>query len=299
VCVASLNLSTTSRPAVRCVVLGGTALVSFVATYVVAVRTVRGQFLDLLALSGQQVEPQHLVQSANTVLGTISIASVAAVLIGVIAVSVLRKRRRVGFVTVGIVVGSVGTAELLKRVVLSRPYLARASPSDLSLNTLPSGHSTIAMCVAVALILVVPKRSQFAAAVIGTPYAVGIGIATVVAHWHRPSDVVAAWFLVGVFTFFGLVVLRRLGALEADESAPWGTLIGPGLFILVSTATLVLIGTTVFGLTRHLPRVPIAQQRAVFRSALAFGFSLASIAAVACTFVGALLWVLRDSRVTS
>ena len=286
------------RIALRSAVLSLLSFIGLGATYMVAVRTVRGQFLDLLAISGQKVEPEPIKKSASTLLGTISIASVAAVFVCVVAAGVVRKRRRVGVVVAGIMFGAVATTELLKHVILTRPKLVQLSASDASVNTLPSGHSTTAMCVTVALILLVPKRLQFVAAVIGAPYAVGIGIATVIAHWHRPSDVVAAWFVVAAWTFLGLMVLRIIGSVASDAEASWGQLIGPGLVALVVLATAVLLVTTVIGLTAHLPRIPASEHRAAFKSAFAFGFSLASIAATAATFLGTLLWVLRDSVLT-
>ena len=296
--VGAVNEKRRNRLALRCGVLSGLAIVGFVATYLVAVRTVRGQFLDLLALSGQRVEPEPVVKSAGTLLGTISIASVAIGFVVVLTAGLLRKRRRVGVIIAGVMFGALASAELLKHVVLARPRLARLSATDIPVNTLPSGHSTTALCVVVALLLLVPKRFQFTAAVLGTPYAVGVGIASVVAHWHRPSDVVAAWFLVAAWTFFGLLLLRLTGSVDADEAASWGRLVGPGLVALVVLATLVLMVTTVIGLTSHLPQVPVGQQGSALKSAFAFGFSLASIAAVASTFIGTLLWVLRDSVLT-
>jgi membrane-associated phospholipid phosphatase len=296
--IAARLSSSTPRIVLRASVLSGLSAVGLASTYFVAVRTVRGQFLDLLALSGQKVEPQRLVSSAGTLLGTISVASVAAAFVGVVAVGLLRNRRRVGLIVAGILFGAVSTTEVLKRVILTRPELVRLSDLDVAVNTLPSGHSTAAMSVVIAVILLVPKRFQFLASIFGAPYAVGIGIATVVVHWHRPSDVVAAWFVVAGWTFLGLALLRLTEALQADEPASWGRHIGPGLVALVAAATSVLMVTTVIGLTAHLPKIPDVEHRAALKSAFAFGFSLASIAAVGMTFIGTLLWVLRDSVLT-
>ncbi len=281
----------------RCLVLGVASLVGLVASYVIGVRTVRGQFLDLLAMSGQKIQTRTLVRNAQTLLGTISIASVLLMLVAVTVVGVVRKRPVAGFIVGAIVVGSVVTTEVLKLVLLTRPLLVRTTASDPTVNTLPSGHSTIAMCVAVALVLLAPKHHQMYGAIVGTPYAIGIGVATVVAHWHRPSDVVAAWFVVATFTFFGLIAMRLTGALHPDESASWSPLVGPGLAVLILASTVALAITTLLGLTARLSQIPVGQQRTALRSAFVFGFSVASIAAIGATFIGALLWVLSDSKV--
>lgn len=58
----------------------------------------------------------------------------------------------------------------------------------------------------------------------------------------------------------------------------------------------ILAGVTFGALaSSEFPQLPVSQQRSAFKSAFAFGFSLASIAAVAATFIGTRLWVLRDS----
>lgn len=283
-------------PEHRSVGLAGAAVLGFGATYLIAVRTARGQFLDLLALSGQRVQVRPLVESAKTFLGTISVGFVFVTLVGVLVVGVVRRQLRASVIVGGMVVGAVVSAELLKRELLHRPILVPYSDADVAINTLPSGHSTVAMCVAVVVVLLAPKRWQFLAGIVATPYAVGIGIATVVAHWHRPSDVVAAWFVVAFWTFMALAALRTTGCIEVDKGALWGRLIRPGMFALVGVATIVLAITTLVSFTVNFPAVPAGQHTAALRSVFAFGFSLASIAAVGAAFVGALLWMLRDLR---
>lgn len=59
-------------------------------------------------------------------------------------------------------------------------------------NSMPSGHTTIAMTVLFAALLVVPYRWRGVTMVLLLSWAVGIGAYTVTAKWHRLSDTLAA-----------------------------------------------------------------------------------------------------------
>ncbi len=62
--------------------------------------------------------------------------------------------------------------------------------------------------MAVALILVLPRQVRVAGAFLGVGYAAAAGVATLSAGWHRPSDAIAAYLLVGAWAAAaGLVLL--------------------------------------------------------------------------------------------
>ena len=68
-----------------------------------------------------------------------------------------------------------GSDEVLKRFLLPRPDLVVA-PDEFFHNTFPSGHTTIAMTVLVAAMLVVPHRRCGVTLVAIVASAVAIGI---------------------------------------------------------------------------------------------------------------------------
>ena len=272
------------------------ALLALVATYLVAVRTSRGQSLDLTAMRGRAVQSRRLIGAAGGLLGTVSVASLGLVMLVLTGVAIVRRRPRVALVAAVVVGGSIVTTELLKYVVLARPALMVLANGEDPANTLPSGHSTIAMAVVIAMILVLPRRAQGMAALVGAPYAVGIGLATVLAGWHRPSDVVAAAFVVAAWTFAGILALGRVGAMWPERRSPWERVIVPGIVVLMLGTVAVLAATTLIGLTVNFHRVSDYGRRGALRPAVAFGFSAASIVAVAMTVIGSVLWVLRDVR---
>jgi membrane-associated phospholipid phosphatase len=274
-----------------CGCIAAVSLLGLVATYVIAVRTARGQALDLTALRGASIQVRPVFRVARGVLGTISVASLAVVFAVLFGVALIQGKRRLAFVVGAMVFASVGTTELLKRVLLTRPPLAQLSTGETSVNTLPSGHSTIAMIFVVAMLFVVPRKWQGAVALIGAPFAVAVGISTVIQHWHRPSDVIAAWFVVATFSFSTLIVLGRVDALPTQDEAARERQVTPVLLVAMFATVTALAAATLVGFGVHVRRGLV--DGGSFRSAAAFGFSAAAITALGFTVVASILWVLR------
>ena len=109
---------------------------------------------------------------------------------------------------------ATGASMILARVVkTSLPLKTFRSGNGTvwqAYNTLPSGHSTAAFAVAIAGVAVTAAVlrgwATWLVVVLGTAYAVCIGTGTIILGWHRPSDVIAANFLVGCIAFLALAV---------------------------------------------------------------------------------------------
>jgi len=161
------------------VVLGAGAVAG---SYVLAVLDPAGRALDdalLRAATGL-----GLRHEGRTLLELVGVPSVALAVVALAGVALARGRRGRALTVVALVLGAQVVAQLLK-AGLVRPDSAEG-------NSLPSGHVTLVASLGLALVLVVPRvlRPLAAlAAVAGTGLA---GVATMVAGWHRPSDVVAA-----------------------------------------------------------------------------------------------------------
>ena len=186
------------------------AAVQFVALYEVIQLFVyrrHGQVLDTIALGGNWIGSDRVDGVVATVLSAVSVVSVLAAT-GVVAfIALARRRAAVGLAAILIIVGSSLTAQLLKDHLV-RPDLGVDPERAEAGNSLPSGHSTVAASVAVALVLVLPPRARGIGALVGAGYAAVVGVATMSAGWHRPSDSVAAYLVVGVWAAVaGLVLL--------------------------------------------------------------------------------------------
>jgi membrane-associated phospholipid phosphatase len=219
-----------------------TALVSAVLVWRVwefFVATPAGQHLDQAALRGADYGQGTLWSLAEPVLDVVSVTFVVLGLGTAMGIALLRRRWGLAVQVAFVVVGSNVTTQLLKKSVLDRPDLIGGWTGA---NTLPSGHTTVAGSVAVALLLAVPRAARPAVAVLGGAYTVATGVSTLVGEWHRPSDVVAAVLVVTAWTALALA-LTPSSAL--DEPAGRGSGAYPGSVVV---AAILVVGGVVAAL---------------------------------------------------
>lgn len=196
-------------------VVAAVAIAGVWVTWQAFVLSPRGRALDVGALDGAEFGRNQLWTAAEQVLDVISVPFIALVLLATTLLAVLR-RRVVLAVQVAVLMGGANlTTQVLKNWLLDRPDVGLG---DHLLASLPSGHTTAAASVATALVLVVPRRVRPAAAVVGAVYTVATGVSTLVAGWHRPSDVVAAVLVVLAWTGLASVA----GALMDPEGRSLG-----------------------------------------------------------------------------
>lgn len=163
----------------------------FVAIYVVFVLTVWGQTLDGRAYGARWASPIRLGERRERILRTIvTPTSLVVMTVGYAVASILRQRWRLAGAVVVAIGGSVVTAEVLKWV-LPRPI--HPGIGGFPYSSLPSGHATIGMSLALGLVMVAPQRWRWILAVTATLIAALFGTGVVLIGWHRPSDVFAAY----------------------------------------------------------------------------------------------------------
>jgi hypothetical protein len=164
---------------------------------------------------------------------------IATAVIGFIAL--IRRRVAVAFGAMLLIVGANLTTQLLKQVI-DRPRLGVDLQRATAGNSLPSGHTTTAAAVAVALLLVLPAGVRGAGGMLCALLAALVGIATLSAGWHRPSDAVAALLIVGVWAcvagLFIVAAQRRDGVVEYQLPNRFavGALTVVGLVLLAGAA---------------------------------------------------------------
>ncbi|TDB71745.1 phosphatase PAP2 family protein [Micromonospora sp. KC723] len=207
--------------AVWLVVLALAQAAAFALLWRLAVHTGTGQWLDTVALTGNRIGQQRIEGLVDRVLNAMSVVSLltATVVIGFIAL--IRGRRALALGATLLIAGANVTTQLLK-YGLDRPALGIDPQRDAVGNSLPSGHATVAASVALALVLVLPPKVRPLAAFLGGAYAAVAGVATLSAGWHRPSDAVAAFLVVGVWAALAglvLLVFQREQAQVASEDA--------------------------------------------------------------------------------
>jgi membrane-associated phospholipid phosphatase len=174
--------------------------------FVVSVRTGTGQEVEEAVIRGAV---QLVARSDVSFTGRISAVNVVTVGLGAgvaVVVALVRRRPRLAAVVGVVALGSLVSVQLLKRVVLERPPLV---PTDYAqgTNSFPSGHTSVGMVLAVMLLMVLPLRARPWTWVVVGLFGATFGVSTVLAAYHRPSDVVAAHLVVLAWALAGTAVL--------------------------------------------------------------------------------------------
>ncbi|WP_052436747.1 hypothetical protein [Georgenia sp. SUBG003] len=136
------------------------------------VTTPSGQRVDEIAYLGSRIGRSRLDGGAQTVLDVVSVPFLALVVVVAGAVALLRRRLMLAVAVAAVVGGANVTTQLLKYHVFTRPELGI---SEAGMNSLPSGHTTVAATVAGAALLATPPRWRWLALLVGLAYAGGTG----------------------------------------------------------------------------------------------------------------------------
>lgn len=273
-----------------------------VVLYVVFVRTHPGQRVDEAALAGR-LASSHARAAANDLLTTISGGSVALVLALLAGQALVRRRVALAVVALAVILGAVATTEVLKHMLLTRPDLVRSS---IPRNSFPSGHTTTAFAVGIAATLAAPARWRRAVAAGAFLYGTAIGVATIAAGWHRPSDVAGALLVVtgwaaavvlvvaladrGAFGRDRVVASDR-GAAGAAARSSWVRGADLRGYVAVALGALALgwVATVAIVAGHRAGAIELTKLNAAFVAACA------CIAALAAVLLATLLTVLREA----
>jgi membrane-associated phospholipid phosphatase len=233
------------RSAARALGVASVAAVAVAVLYGVFVRTSRGQHADQVALThlGWSMAER---KSVSTVLDAITIGGLAIMLAGCVLVAVLRRRWAMAVGAVVIVAVANLATQLLKHRLLPRPDHGYGE-----LNSLPSGHTTVAASLTMAALLVVPRNARWPVAMAGAVSVAVTGVSTVVAGWHRPSDVVAG---VCVALTVAAVVVAALSVGHGTDhtTPPAGRMLLVLAALPVAAAVLLALGIRSDGSSRDL-----------------------------------------------
>jgi membrane-associated phospholipid phosphatase len=206
----------------RAWVVGLTCVVGLTAVYLVAVWTAPGQrFEDAVLRAADAVGGTTEETGALNTLDAVTVPSVVAVVLLVLLVGVLRRRFFLGFLSVGMIAASIATTEVIQRFAQRPVLLAHGYRRED--QSFPSGHATVAMALMCALVMMAPYRFRGTAVFLTSLWAAGVGVATVTASWHRPSDTIGADLIVVGYACAAIAVLARCDRVrEASLRTPVG-----------------------------------------------------------------------------
>ncbi len=185
----------------RAVVLLGTA-VTFCALAWFVLRTEQGQRLDDAAMESV-IAGRETHLTVLSLLGYVSIGSIVAVALICVVLTVSRGQVTAAVAALVVLAGANISTQVLKHTVLER-----AEGFVLAPNSFPSGHTTVVAAGVGALLLAAPRPLR-PLVVLGGAFATTMtGASTVVAGWHRPSDVVGAVLVALAWTTAAALLMR-------------------------------------------------------------------------------------------
>jgi len=263
------------------VLVGAADAVGVVALWRFFVRTERGQEIDTIALTGNSIGQRRVGIITDTVLNTMSVVSIAAAIAAVVFIALLRGRIGLALVSLLFIAGANLTTQVLK-AGLYRPIYGVDEARDQAGNSFPSGHTTAAAAVAVALVFVLPARVRGIGAVLGAAFAGLVGVATLSAGWHRPSDAVAAMLVVGGWACLAGLVLLFLRRPDADdrEGGHWGAVV----FLALAGIALLVVAVVALRWTDDVLQIP-PEELSRRRLFAAYAGGMAGIAGSACVMI--------------
>jgi membrane-associated phospholipid phosphatase len=272
--------------AVWLLLLSAAQAVALVQLWRFFVHTEHGQLLDWIALTGNSIGRDRIDELVDRVLNAMSALSlaIATAVIGFIAL--IRGRKALALMTILLIVGANVTTQFLKYGI-DRPDLGIDEERAAVGNSLPSGHTTVAASVAVALVLVLPPRMRALGALVGVAYTALAGVATMSAGWHRPSDAIAALLIVGAWTAVASVVLvlarRAEDFVEKQDAHRLATAL-----LLIGGVGLLAVAAVAVGLTEQVLSTP-PEDLGRRRLLAAYAGSAAGITGTASLVMGLIL----------
>jgi membrane-associated phospholipid phosphatase len=259
--------------------------------YVVAVRSPLGQALEDLVLWGRPTGDAEAVELAWRALATLTLAVAAGATAGLAGVALAVGRPFLAFGVVVAIAGANLTTQLLKEVVLDRPNLVGSGAYAYG-NSFPSGHVTLAASLALAALLVAPRRLRSLVALGGAAYVGVVGISTLTAGWHRLADAVGA--ILVALAWSGLVAAVVVATRGSMPRRTWHAGSSRLATRILLVGALGLFGVAVGVLAyAWVTRAGAGTLTDALEAPLAYALAVAILAAGALLASASLLWALR------
>ena len=188
--------------------LGGVATCLLLTMLIshVALATAPGQVLDTILMEGTMRSASRYEAFSTLITGIVSVPVMVAAGLVVALVAAARRRPTLAGRALGAVIGANITTQILKDYILTRPNLGVTTGAG---NSLPSGHTTVAVTLSLALIVVAPQWFRSPSAWIGWAWTSLMGVSVMMEGWHRPSDVITAALIAGAWALALSPIERR------------------------------------------------------------------------------------------
>ncbi len=155
-----------------------------------------GQVIDTILMEGMMRSARQYAGFSTLITGLVSVPVLVGIGVLVAIVAAARRRATLAGRALGAVVGANVTTQILKDYVLTRPSLGVTTGV---VNSLPSGHATVAVTLSLALIVVAPQWFRGPSAWIGWAWTSLMSVSVMMEGWHRPSDAITAALIAGAW----------------------------------------------------------------------------------------------------
>lgn len=179
-----------------------------------------GQRLDASALAAFGVVAQpRLEPSIHGVASLANLFPLVIIASALVCVALLRRRWLMAAVVPVILLAANGFTQLAKPG-LAHPRIVELSGIEgVYPASWPSGHSTVAMSLALCAVLVAGPGLRPFAAMLGSAYAIAVGYSLVALGFHLPSDVLGGFLVAATFTLLGAAALARIEGVGPQPTA--------------------------------------------------------------------------------
>jgi hypothetical protein len=204
----------------RLLAVSTVSLLVFIGVYLLAQRSTFGQRFERDVLLGRSVGIGRLQGGSTRILDQVTAGSAALVAAAACCVAVLRGRLRLALATGIAAILTLGSAALLKALLLPRPVLLGGG-AIATATSYPSGHVAAGAAMGAALLIAVPSGWRVRAALAAMTLTGAIGVAVLLAGWHRPSDTIGGVVLAtGWFGAAAAVLVRKQRPSPRGSPAP-------------------------------------------------------------------------------
>ncbi|MFT4148295.1 MAG: phosphatase PAP2 family protein [Micrococcaceae bacterium] len=198
--------------------------VIFLITVYFFVYTIRGQNWDQAGVVAVRSHANVLYPPLLKFFAVfpISAALITGAILGVYAFFTKRWRQ---YIACGFMLLSANiTTQLFKRFIIERPEYIQTywynKVTGQEINSMPSGHTTVAATLVMAVVIMVPIEKRNLVSFLGIFFYTGIATLLFLGNFHRASDVVGAFMVVGFWMVLSLIILAKL-SIDLPEDNRW------------------------------------------------------------------------------
>ena len=187
--------------------LAGLCLLALALVWVVAELVPAAQRRDAIALHDfVRLDRPGIDNLASFLLHLLEPLQFVLWAVALVAIALARERPRTALAAALVMGLAPFTSEQLKPL-LAHPHV-QIGFTHIGAASWPSGHSTAALALAYAAVLVAPAHLRRQVAWAGAAFALAVGCSLLILAWHMPSDVLGGYLVATLWTALAVAVLR-------------------------------------------------------------------------------------------